>query len=95
MKIWIFTNGWRLLIVTASVLVITLFPAITGVQAEADLPDMGLIEFLGDLDAKGEDGFELLQFIDSTSTGGSSQDTKGEVCDEIDDKTMQGKTNDK
>jgi hypothetical protein len=81
--------------VPASLLVITVFPAIAGAQAETDSPDMELIEFLGDLDAKGEDGFDLLQFIDSAGTGGSSQDTKEEAQNETEDKTMQGKTNDK
>ena len=95
MKIWIFTNGWRLLIVPASLLVITIFPVITGAQAQTDLPDMELIEFLGDLDARGEDGFELLQFIDSASSGESSQETTGEVQNETGDKIIQGKTNDK
>ena len=79
---------------SASVLVITIVPAIAGVQAETDSPDTELIEFLGDLDAKGEDGFELLQFIDF-SAGEPSQETKDEVHNETEDKTMQGKTNDK
>jgi len=95
MKIWIFINGWRLLIVAVSLLVITVFPPITGAQEETNLPDMELVKFLGDLEAKGEDGFELLQFIDSTGTGESSQDTNGEAQNENEDKPMQGKTNDK
>jgi hypothetical protein len=95
MKIWIFINGWRLLIVAVSLLVITVFPLITGAQEETDLPDMELVEFLGDLEAKGEDGFELLQFIDSAGTGESPQDTNGEAQNENEDKPMQGKTNDK
>jgi len=95
MKIWTFINGWRLLIVAVSLLVITVFPPITGAQAETDFPDMELIEFLGDLDAKDEDGFELLQFIDSAGTGESSQDTNGEAQNENEDNTTQGKTHDK
>jgi|APFre7841882724_1041349.scaffolds.fasta_scaffold481489_2 hypothetical protein len=95
MKIWIFINGWRLLIVAVSLLVITVFPPITGAQEETDLPDMELVEFLGDLESKGEDGFDLLQFIDSAGTGESSQDTNGEAQNENEDKPMQGKTNDK
>jgi hypothetical protein len=80
--------------VPASLLVITIFPAIAGAQAETGSPGMELIEFLGDLDAKGEDAFELLQFIDS-SAGESSHDTKEEAPKENEDNTMQGKTNDK
>ena len=95
MKIWISTPGWRHLIVPASLLVITVFPAIAGAQAETDSPDMELIEFLGDLDAKGEDGFELLQFIDSAGTGDSSKNTQGEAQNETEDNTTQGKTHDK
>ncbi|HJX31743.1 MAG TPA: hypothetical protein VJ624_07830 [Thermodesulfobacteriota bacterium] len=95
MKIWIFINGWRLLIVAVSLLVITVFPPITGAQEETDLPGMELVEFLGDLESKGEDGFDLLQFIDSAGTGESSQDTNGEAQNENEDKPMQGKTNDK
>ena len=95
MKIWISTPGWRLLIVAVSLLVITVFPPITGAQEETNLPDMELVKFLGDLEAKGEDGFELLQFIDSAGTGESSQDTNGEAQNENEDKPMQGKTNDK
>jgi hypothetical protein len=58
MKIWTFINGWRLLIVAGSLLVITVFPPITGAQEETDFPDMELVEFLGDLETKAEDGFD-------------------------------------
>jgi hypothetical protein len=55
---------------------------------------MELIEFLGDLETKGEDGFELLQFIDS-SAGESSQGDRNDAQNEIGDNTIQGKTDDK